>query len=156
MAGTTSKRRGFQAHRPGVAYGVLDSLAGYTLRRAQLRVTEAFDARLAAEGVTTQRFSALVIISENPGLKQTELAEILGVARSGAMAIVDALEARALIERRPAPDDARAQALFLSAEGQRRLPAIIAEVKDHDVEILAQLSEAEVETLKRLLERVAL
>ncbi|MCI3133324.1 hypothetical protein [Phenylobacterium aquaticum] len=37
-------RRSFQPHRPGVDYGVLDELLGYEVRRAQIRVTEAFDA----------------------------------------------------------------------------------------------------------------
>lgn len=147
-------RRSFQPHRPGVDYGVLDELLGYEVRRAQIRVTEAFDARLGALGMTTQRFSALVLIAANPRLKQTELAAIMGIARSGALAIVEALGD--LIERRPVPGDARAQALALSAEGQTRLPVIIAEVKAHDREAAGDLTPDEVATLKALLARVAL
>jgi DNA-binding MarR family transcriptional regulator len=146
-------RRSFQPHRPGVDYGVLDELLGYEVRRAQIRVTEAFDARLGALGMTTQRFSALVLIAANPGLKQTELATIMGIARSGALAIVEALGE--LVDRHPIPGDARAQALALSAEGQVRLPAIIAEVRAHDREAAGDLTTDEVATLKALLARVA-
>jgi len=146
-------RRSFQPHRPGVDYGVLDELLGYEVRRAQIRVTEAFDARLGALGMTTQRFSALVLIAANPGLKQTELAAIMGIARSGALAIVEALGE--LVDRHPVPGDARAQALALSAEGRTQLPAIIAEVRAHDREAAGDLTPDEVATLKRLLARVA-
>ncbi|MCI3133325.1 MarR family winged helix-turn-helix transcriptional regulator [Phenylobacterium aquaticum] len=103
--------------------------------------------------MTTQRFSALVLIAANPGLKQTELAAIMGIARSGALAIVEALGE--LVDRHPVPGDARAQALALSAEGQARLPAIIAEVRAHDREAAGDLTADEVATLKALLARVA-
>ena len=146
--------RRFDPHQPGVAYGVLDTLVGYALRRAQIRMTEAFDARLGDQGITTQRFSALVLISANPGLKQTQLAAIMGIARSGALAIVEALTEQDLIERRPAPGDARAQALYLSPEGERRLPQIIEAVHAHDRELVSSFSAEEVETLKALLDRI--
>ena len=147
-------KRRFDPHRPGVDYGVLDELVGYGLRRAQIRMTEAFDARLGGQGVTTQRFSALVLIASNPGLKQTELASIMGIARSGALAIVEALSVQGLIERRPAPGDARAQALFLSPAGEVRLPQIVEVVREHDRELVRGFSTAEALVLKALLERL--
>lgn len=146
--------RRFDPHQPGVAYGVLDSLIGYALRRAQIRMTEAFDAQLGGLGITTQRFSALVLIAANPGLKQTELAGVMGIARSGVLAIVDVLAGQDLIERRPAPNDARAQALYLSPEGERRMPQIIELVRQHDRDLVSGFSADEVETLRALLERI--
>ena len=148
------EKRQFDPHRPGIEYGVLDELVGYGLRRAQIRMTEAFDAQLGGLGVTTQRFSALVLIASNPGLKQTELASVMGIARSGVLAIVEALGLQGLIERRPAPGDARAQALFLSPLGEERLPQIVELVREHDRELVRGFSAAEIETLKSLLERI--
>ncbi len=148
------EKRQFDPHRPGIEYGVLDELVGYGLRRAQIRMTEAFDAQLGGLGVTTQRFSALVLIASNPGLKQTELAGVMGIARSGVLAIVEALSLQGLIERRPAPGDARAQALFLSPLGEEKLPKIVQLVREHDRELVRGFSAAEIETLKSLLERI--
>ena len=156
MSKTTRQGHGgFEAHRPGIDYGILDELTGYAVRRAQIRVTQAFDTRLGGAGLTTQRFSALVLIARNPGLKQTELAAIMGIARSGVLAIVEALDAQGLIQRRPVPGDARAQALHLSALGEERLPAILTAVTDHDREIAASLSPDEIAVLKALLARIA-
>lgn len=156
MSKAPQSRRRFQAHQPGVDYGVLDDLAGYAVRRAQIRITEAFDAALSGQGISTQRFSALVLIAANPGLKQTELAQIMGIARSGALAIVEALEGLGLVARTPAPGDARAHALSLTETGAARLPQIVAAVKAHDRAVLGDLSTEEAATLMRLLARLAL
>ena len=147
-------KRRFDPHRPDVDYGVLDELVGYGLRRAQIRMTEAFDARLGGLGVTTQRFSALVLINANPGLKQTRLASLMGIARSGVLAIVDALAAQGLIERRPAPGDRRAQALHLTDQGRARLPQIMRLVREHDRELTQGFSPEEIAVLRALLERI--
>ena len=144
----------FEPRRPGVDYGVLDELTGYALRRAQIRMTEAFDARLGPERITTQRFSALVLINANPGLKQTRLASLMGIARSGVLAIVDALAAQGLIERRPAPGDRRAQALHLTEHGRARLPQILRLVREHDRELTQGFSPEEIAVLRALLERI--
>ena len=155
MDGSKRGHGGYEPHHPDVDYGVLDTLIGYAVRRAQIRVTQAFDRSLAGEGMTTQRFSALVLISRNPGRKQTELAAIMGIARSGILAIVEALHDQGLVEKRPAPDDARAQALYLTAHGQQRLDGILATVAQHDRDITSTLSSEEARVLKDLLGRVA-
>jgi len=135
----------------GIDYGVLDDLTGFSVRRTQLVITDAFDRAMAGTGLTTQRFSALILISRNPGLKQTELARIMGIARSGMLAIVEALAELDLIEQRPSPSDRRAQALHLSAAGRQRLPGLIARVRDHDARVTEALSGAEIGRLTGLL-----
>ena len=64
---------------PGIDYGVLDSLLGYALRRAQIVIYEDFVRTLSPWNITPQRFSALTVISGNPSLKLTQLAHILGI-----------------------------------------------------------------------------
>jgi DNA-binding MarR family transcriptional regulator len=156
--------RQFRPHVPGIAYGVLDQLTGYAIRRAQLQITEAFDASfdlegadgkaLEGQGMTTQRFSALVLIGANPGIRQTDLAEVLGIARSGALAILGALEAQGLVERRTIAADQRSHGLFLSRLGQTRLPRLVALVQAHDREVTSALTPAEQAQLKGLLSRI--
>ncbi|WP_235205708.1 MarR family winged helix-turn-helix transcriptional regulator, partial [Cupriavidus sp. SK-4] len=112
---------GFDPHVPNIDYGVLDNLIGYAIRRAQIRIYEDFVLSLAQWQITPPRFSALIIISRNPHLKLTELAQILGIARSGAVLLVDALEEMNLVARRPAAGDRRAYSLVLTAAGRRTL-----------------------------------
>jgi DNA-binding MarR family transcriptional regulator len=146
--------RSFDPHRSGTRYGVLDELAGYAIRRAQLIVTEAFDARFGALGMTTQRCSALVLIRENPGLKQTELASAMGIARSGALAIVVELERQGLVTRDACSTDQRAQALRLSAHGETFVAELIEKVRVFDAEVTADLTSDERNLLLRLSRRI--
>jgi DNA-binding MarR family transcriptional regulator len=136
-----------------VDYASLPEHVGYLLRLAQLRVWEDFYARLGETGITPSLYSALVLIERNPGLQQSRLGEALGVARSGAMTMVDRLERQNLVERRPAPHDRRAYGLFLTGEGRRRMPDIVAMVRQHDRQINAVLSAAEHRTLMDLLKK---
>ncbi|SDP32120.1 DNA-binding transcriptional regulator, MarR family [Ralstonia sp. 25mfcol4.1] len=144
----------FEPHLPNVDYGVLDSLIGYAIRRAQIRVYEDFVASLAAWNITPPRFSALQIIARNPDLKLTDLARILGIARSGAVLLVDALESMELVKRLPSPTDRRAFGLVLTEAGRNTLKEATAAVCAHDARIAAGLSDAEQTVLKGLLEKL--
>nr|WP_211948950.1 MarR family transcriptional regulator [Cupriavidus yeoncheonensis] len=152
--GTTADS-GFDPHVPDIDYGVLDSLVGYAIRRAQIRIYEDFVASLAQWQITPPRFSALVIVSRNPQLKLTDLARILGIARSGAVLLVDALEEMNLVARRPAPGDRRAYSLVLTPTGKRTLAAAKQAVIAHDAHVASALTAPEQATLKALLGRLA-
>lgn len=110
----------FNPRMEDVEYGALDGLLGYAVRRAQLRVYEDFVRSLQAWNITPPRFSAMTVIAHNPDLKLTELAGILGVARSGAVLLVDTLEAMGMVERLPSPVDRRAFRLALTDKGRSR------------------------------------
>src|SRR3970040_2704422 len=99
---------------PGLAYDVLDALLGSSLRRAQLAMFASFDEATRGKHLTPPRFTALVVIGANPGLSQTVLGRVLGIARSGAMLMTDLLEERGLVERRRRPHDGRAWGLHLT------------------------------------------
>jgi DNA-binding MarR family transcriptional regulator len=57
-------------------------------------------------------------VADNPGRKQTQIAEVLGIKRANFVAMIDRLERRTLVERRPAVDDMRANALHLTRGGK--------------------------------------
>src|SRR5882672_9934114 len=86
---------------PGLDYDVLDELLGYRLRRAQVAMFIAFHEATKGLNITPPRFTALVVIGANPGIRQTVLGNVLGIARSGAMLLTDWFEDRGLVERRP-------------------------------------------------------
>ena len=145
----------FEPHVPGIDYGVLDSLLGYGVRRAQLMIYEDFVATLAPWNITPQRFSALTVISRNDHLKLTQLARILGIARSGAVLLVDALAAMGYVERQPSVADRRAYGLALTPKGVADLKSITEAVCDHDRRMASRLSADESRELTRLLRLVA-
>lgn len=133
---------------------MLDHLLGYAIRQAQLVITEAFDRQMSGEAITTQRFSALVLIGANPGLKQTDLADIMGIARSGALAILDNLLRRGLVETRSIVGDRRARGLYLSEHGKLLHARLRRRVVAHDQAVTARLSAPEKQQLRALLGRI--
>lgn len=136
-----------------VDYGTLPRHVGYLLRLAQLRVWEDFYNRMGETGISPSLFSALILVDRNPGLQQSRLGEALGVARSGAMTMVDRLERLGLVERRADPRDRRAYGLFLTADGRRRMTDLVARVAEHDRLINAVLTADEHDSLMHLLQK---
>ena len=144
------------ARVPGLEYDVLDALVGYALRRAQMVVYGAFDRATRGLDITPPRFTALVIVGANPGISQSTLGAALGIARSGAMTLVDWMVERGMIERRSCPQDRRAWGLHLTSRGERFVDKVKRSVVAEDRKQVAALSGAEKRTLLGLLERIAM
>ena len=138
---------------PELRYGVLDDLLGYALRRAQNALYLDFHAATAEFDITPQRFAALVLIGENPGLKQGVLAEAMGIDRSGALRLVEWLGERGLVERSRVVEDGRAWGLQLSRKGADALAQMTGAVKTHDRRMMARVGPRASE-LKALLDRL--
>jgi DNA-binding MarR family transcriptional regulator len=114
-------------------------LIGYRLRRAQVTVFQQFVARFADFGLTPAEYSALALIAANPGSKQTQIGEALGIKRANFVALINGLEARGLTERRRPAGDRRANALHLTQAGMAltaRANAVQAEFEAEMVESL--------------------
>lgn len=142
-----------KAGAAAVDYGSLPNHVGYLLRLAQLRVWDDFYARVGDTGISPSLFSALILVERNPGLQQSRLGEALGVARSGAMTMVDRLERLGLVERRADPHDRRAYSLFLTRDGQDRMDGLVSRVQAHDKIMNAVFTADEHRTLMRLLHK---
>jgi DNA-binding MarR family transcriptional regulator len=142
------------ARVPGLDYDVLDELLGYSLRRAQVAMFIAFHEATRGMDITPPRFTALVIIGANPGIRQTVLGNVLGIARSGAMLLTDWFEARGLVERRHLPSDGRAWGLHLTRKGEQTVEQMKRRVLDLDLKKTKVLNRSEREELLRLLEKL--
>lgn len=145
----------FNARIEGIDYDVLEELTGYAVRRAQLSIYDDFSTTLGVEGITPQRFSSLVIIGSNPGISQTRLAEVMGIARSGVVSIIDNFERAGLVERQDS-GDRRSYQLRLSASGQRQLKKYKTAVRQHDDRVTRQLSVEERQQLRGLLAKLCM
>jgi DNA-binding MarR family transcriptional regulator len=137
-----------------VNYDLLPELAGYHLRRAQVAVFEDFARTVGKLRVTPGQFGVLTLVGANPGLTQSALARAIGIERSTMVAVIDGLERRALLERRPSPIDKRSYALVLSRRGQALIDRLRPLVLKHDRRIAERLDREERETLIRLLKRL--
>jgi DNA-binding MarR family transcriptional regulator len=95
------------------------------------------------------------ILAARPAITQQALATTLGTQPSRLVALIDELESRGLLERRPHETDRRSHALHLTEAGKSTLQAIGRIAREHQQKLLAALSEEEQAQLAALLQHVA-
>ena len=132
----------------------LESLLGYNARRAALAVIEVFLERMAPYGLKPVDFSVLSLVMHNPGITSRQLCAALGILPPNLVGMVNALEKRELVERRPHPRDGRAMGLHLTATGQTLVRDAEKTAAALEAEVSARLSANELETLIQLLKKV--
>lgn len=133
-----------------------EGIVGYKLRRAQLVVFHDFLQTFARMKIRPAEFSVLSMIARTPGLKQTEIAEALGIKRANFVALMDGLEARGLADRRKGGADRRSHALHLTPEGERFFRKMLVVWHEHEDRMIYRLGGPQerdrlIELLDRLL-----
>ena len=73
------------------------------------------DKRARCQGMTRAQWAILIWLERQPGISQKELAELLEVEPITVARLIDRLEARGIVERRPDPRDRRIWRLHLCA-----------------------------------------
>jgi len=139
---------------PKISFGILNTLLGYHLRRAQASVFDDFMSVMADNQITPGQFGVLTLIDANPGLNQSTLAKTIGIGRSTMVPVIDGLEKRQLIERRKSVEDKRSYALAMTSKGDALMKEINPKVLAHEQKIVADLSDEEIKTLSNLLSRI--
>lgn len=153
-SGSPANGKGNSASVVALDLDLLPDLIGYQLRLTQLSVFDDFAADLKDYDISPGRFGVLVLISANPGITQSRLAGAAQLDRSTMVAVIDHLEARALVERRASPTDRRSNALVLTPAGEALLTLMKRRIKDHEARIAAAMTPDETETFVALLTRV--
>lgn len=126
----------------GINYGQLDRRLGYAVRRAQIAIFQDFFATFAQLKIRPAQYSILTVIENNPGLTQTQVAAALGIKKTNFVAMIDTLEKRELVTRRPVPADRRSYALFLTPAGTALMPKLHGLAEQHEQRIIALTGEA--------------
>ena len=101
--------------------GELSDLLGYALKRAQLKVFDDFLRCVSSLHLTPAQFSVLLLMEQNPGRNQTEIANALGILRPNFVAMLDGLESRELCMRVRSAHDRRSHSLVLTDRGRATL-----------------------------------
>ncbi len=101
-----------------------------------------------------KHFALLNLIDLNEGTSQQQLAVRLALEPSGLVGTIDELEQQGIVERRRAPTDRRRYALCLTPAGKARLTQARQITAQHAAELLAPLTEGELQVLHDLLARI--
>ena len=97
------------------------------------------DQRARQFGISRAQWGVLVRLDRSEGLKQSELAEILDLQPISLTRLLDRLAKNGLIERRPDPNDRRANRLFLTPAARPLLEQLVKLGRDMMEHVLAGL-----------------
>ncbi|SMX27340.1 Transcriptional regulator SlyA [Pelagimonas phthalicica] len=127
---------------------------GYHMKRAFNVVQADLTATLKPFDLRMLTYTALVLICDNPGLSQTQLAAAMDIERPNLVVIIDELERRELINRTRVPTDRRAYALIPTLAGKRLCEQAVAAVQAHEAKLFVGLDDdmraAMIETLSKV------
>ena len=132
----------------------LEDLIGYNLKRAYVIVQTDFREALGEDGMSGRVFTALSLCVRYPNITQSELARMIGIERSGLVAIVDQLESKNYLRRAAVPGDRRVQALVPTEDGMTAYRKVLQAVREHEARLFTNMSSDEIETLLRLLKKI--
>lgn len=136
------------SHSPDSALRVF---TGYILRRVVSAANPGVSAVLAELGLRRLLFSVLTVITENPGLKQSDLADALAIERPNMVKLVDELEGAGLITRERSTTDHRAKSLVPTPAGMKLQSQAFLRVVNFDRSLTKGLSTDDLDTLRRIL-----
>ena len=139
---------------PAVDASFLEGLIGYNARRAAISIIGVFLERMAPYGMRVVDFSILTLIAHNPGITSRQLSATLAILPPNLVGMVQKLQARGLIEKRPQPHDRRAHGLHVTTAGHRLQAETQEMVSSLETDVVTHLTDDERQTLICLLRKV--
>ena len=134
----------------------LQGLLGYNARRAALAIIDVFLQRMAPYGLRPVDFSVLSVIHHNPGVTSRQLCTALNLLPPNLVGLVQSLQARGLIEKKPHPRDGRAFGLHPTAAALELMAQAEATAQALEADCARKLQPDERETLLQLLQKIYL
>lgn len=141
-------------HARELDLGLLADFVGPRVRVLWNLLSARMAEALSPFGLRPGAFSALALISANPGCSQKQLARTIGMDKSAVVAIIHELSRQGLVSRVRHPEDRRFHALKLTPKGHALLQRTLGPVSRPGRPIREALSRQEFEQLLALLDRV--
>jgi DNA-binding MarR family transcriptional regulator len=136
---------------PPITMDAVYAAPGYLFRRMQQIAVAIFVEECRAYDLTPVQYAALVAIHTHPGIDATRLSAVIAFDRSTLGNVIERLETKSLVERKPARDDRRVKLLYLTKPGAALLREIVPSVERAQARMLQPLKPADRKTLLALL-----
>ena len=138
-----------------IDFGPLPEHVGYQLRRAYSYLFRTFLTSFKHLQLAPGQYSALVLISLNPGMSQLDLAEATGLDGSTIVPITDRFVKLGWIRRTRRQSDRRVYSLRIAPAGQAVLDAAWPLISAREKQLTGVLNPREREALLDVLSRIS-
>ncbi|NKB53918.1 MAG: MarR family transcriptional regulator [Rhizobiaceae bacterium] len=132
----------------------LRQFLGYHMKRAYSVLKSDLTKSLEPLGLRITTYSSLILIVDNPGIRQSELARNLDIERPNMVVILDELEQRGWVNRERVESDRRSYALFATLSGRQVCEKAITIDRAHEARLFQGLKDAQIKTLIAVLNNV--
>lgn len=136
---------------PPITMDAVYAAPGYLFRRMQQIAVSIFMEECKAFDLTPVQYAALIAIHTHPGIDATRLSAVIAFDRSTLGSVIERLQAKDFVERRPAPEDKRIKLLYLTKSGAAILREIIPAVERAQARMLEPLKPTERKALMGLM-----
>ena len=109
------------ANEPAALADPMAARLGYQLRRASVQMMADLGASMTSIDLRPTEATILLLVGANPGCRQGEVGETLGIKRANMVPLIAGLIKKGLVSRARA--DGRSHALTLTAAGRARTAA---------------------------------
>lgn len=130
------------------------SSLAFLLSQVGIHAARRFAERLAEIDLQPPLFRILNLVDAAEGRSQQQIGEAIQVPPSRMVALVDELESRGLVERRPNPDDRRVRALYLTRKGREKLARGREIAHAHEEDLTLGMAGEDRRRLTRLLQQI--
>lgn len=132
----------------------IQSLPSWLTGRVAARGRELVARALADEGLRLSQHAVLAAVAEHGPLAQADLVRRLDIDPKDVVGLLNELQYKGLLQRRPDPRDRRKNAVSATPDGLATLKRCAALADEANQQLLAPLSTAERQLLITLLERL--
>jgi DNA-binding MarR family transcriptional regulator len=142
-----------EAGEPAAGEYRLDDQIGFILRRAHQRHVALFAAHIA--DLTPPQFAALAKLRDIGETSQNQLGQLVAMDAATIKGVIDRLKARGMVELGRNDGDKRLIMVRLTDAGRRAVEELVPLAEKITAETLSPLTSREVDTLVRLLGKIA-
>jgi DNA-binding MarR family transcriptional regulator len=121
----------------------------YVVARLERAVRRAINERVSLYDLTVLQYTTLSVLGRGGELSNAQLARRAYMSPQAMSEVIEALETKGLIKRSPHPNHRRVYPATLTAKGKKVLAACEQLVDDMEAEMLAGLSAADRQSLRR-------
>jgi DNA-binding MarR family transcriptional regulator len=134
----------------------LETLVGYNARRAALAIIGQFVEHMAVYELNPVEFSVMSVVVHNPGVTSRQLCAALNILPPNLVGLVQLLETRRLIERKPHPHDGRAVGLHPTQVGEALMAKAEVTARELEMNTCSKLTPNQIQNLVTLLQKIYL
>ncbi len=127
----------------------------YLLKHAQMRLADLTAPALAPFGINGRECAMLIAIDERAPQSQQDVADRMNLDRTTMVTLIDDLERKGLVQRRPQPGDRRKNVVALTEVGRTTLAGATRAVAEAERRFLGPLSEDEAANFRAALRAAA-